>query len=95
MKYYIEMGVLIMPNEDPELFDEYNNVFNEKYGFFDEDRYSVSVLKEAKADAFEYVKNGVEKTYAIITEGNSYDMEDVVFSIVKFNGNLIENFLER
>ena len=94
MKYYIEMGVLVMSNEDPELFNQYHNVFNKKYGFFDEDRYSVSVLEEAKADAFEYVKNGVEKTYAIITEGNGYDMEDVVFSIAKLNGNLVENFLK-
>lgn len=95
MKYYIEMGVLIMPNEDPELFDQYNNVFNKKYGFFDEDRYKASVLEEAKSNAFEYVKNGVENTYAIITEGNSYAMEDVIFSVAKLNGNLVENFLER
>ena len=64
-----------------------------------------SAIKQAKS----YVEEGVESTYAIVSitalpddfdfedgyvENESYILEDVIYSVAKINGEIVENFLE-
>lgn len=65
-------------------------------------------LEKAKKEALRYVADGVDKTYAIITNQGqrdtldfdaddssiSYDVADIVYSAIKRNGRIIESFTE-
>lgn len=94
--YLIEVGVLLTKN-DPE-YDFYSNVYDKKHAFYDENQYYVDSLDQAKHGAKEYVEQGVDDTYAIIsssalpddidvadaiTENESYSIKDVVYSLKK------------
>lgn len=107
----LEVGVLL-DKRHPE-YESYNNVWDQKHGFFNENNilYREKDTEEAIDYARQYVKKGVDNTYAIISnegecewegpfdDGNlditskSFDMADVIFSIVKINGTVIENWL--
>ena len=104
--YLIEVGVLLA-KDDPE-YDFYSKVYDKKHAFYDENQYYVDTLNQAKHDAKEYVEQGVDNTYAIIsssalpddidveealTKNESYSIKDVVYSLKKENDKLIENFL--
>lgn len=78
----IEVGVLLSPDNDE--FDDYSCVNKDlPFGFFDEDQFSVGRdrFDEMKEYVLDYVKNGVEKTYGIVSvqepfEGESMDEYD-------------------
>lgn len=77
--YSGEVGVLVKP--DNELFDEYNNVFDHKFGYFDESHVEGLNLGDLKDQVEAYVKNGVKGTYGIITKidvENFSGIEDVI-----------------
>ena len=63
-----EVGVLLQPLQPEEKFNQYN-IYDGKYGYYDENQivYKQSDLDKAIEYAKAYVKKGVEKTYAIIT----------------------------
>lgn len=66
----LEVGVLL--TEDDAEFENYNQVYNSsdvKYGYYDEDKtvYTEDELDEAMEAARTYVENGVDMTYAVIT----------------------------
>ena len=103
--YLVDVGVVVVKNEYPAC---YSNVYDEARGYYDEDRYLVDDLKKEKKEALQYVADGVDKTYAIITNQGqrdtldfdaddssiSYNVADIVYSAVKRNGRIIESFTE-
>lgn len=116
--HLLDVGILLTKN-DME-FDYYNRPYGndlgrKKYAFYDEDQtlYPANKLNETIKKATDYVKNGVDNTYAIIVnEGEckysddvdvaniliddiecTYELEDVIFSVAKINGKLVENFI--
>ncbi len=92
MKYKLEVGVLLDKQDDQ--FEAYNMVYDHEYGYYDEDVTRNMTLKNAIAEAKDYVLAGNNDTYGIVTDGDSYDASDVVFSAMKRDGVLIENFVK-
>lgn len=106
----LDVGVLL--TKDDEEFDYYSQVYDHKYGYYDENQiaYKESDLAKSIQYARQYVADGVDMTYAVITnqgqinyceefdDGNiedfTYPCEDVIFSLAKINGEIIENFIE-
>lgn len=106
----LDVGVLL--TKDDEEFECYSQVYDHKYGYYDEDQipYKEKDLKKAIEYAREYVADGVDMTYAVITnqgqvnyyygldDGNiedfTYDAKDVIFSIAKINGKIREGFIK-
>lgn len=82
--YQVEVGVLL--NENNEDYESYNIVYDKKYGYYNENIWFCKTLEKAKESALEYVKNGVEKTYGVISEID-IDNENVYISL---NGNIID-----
>ena len=101
----LEVGILL--DKDHEEFEQYSDVYDGKYGYYDESqefKYA-SELERAKEEARRYVEDGVEGTYAIITnqgvsdvkperievgEWISYSVELVLFSLAKIGGEIKE-----
>lgn len=65
--YIIDAGVLVDIDFDN---GAYSNVYDKKHGYYDEDRYYISGLKNARETAFEYVRSGVNNSYAIVSESH-------------------------
>lgn len=104
--YLLDEGILLTKNDSE--FESYNCVYDKKYGYYDEGQSYIKTLDEAIKEAKSYVENGVENTYAIVSnttldddvdindcpaECEEYIVDNVVFSIAKINGTIIENFL--
>lgn len=106
----LEVGVLL--TELDEEFDCYNGVYDHRYGYYDENQtaYKESDLAKAIKDAKQYVAEGVDMTYAVITnqgqinyngefdendiEDFTHNAEDVIFSVAKVYGKIIEDFIK-
>lgn len=69
--YQVEVGVLL--NETDEEYSNYNIVYDKKYGYYNENVWFCKTFESAKDSALIYVNKGVEKTYAIISEIESFD----------------------
>ena len=98
--FLCEVGVLL--NESDAEFNNYNNVWNHEYGFYDED--ATLFLK----------KEGVDNTYAILADeglcdcdkfndedydiseviSGEHNVKDIIYCIAKINGKIVENFLK-
>lgn len=106
--YLVEVGVLLT-KEDKE-FECYNHVYDKKHGYFDEGQHYVKNLEDAKKEVLDYVTDGVERTYGIISntvmpedidleeacvEDESYLVDSIVFSAVKEDGQVKENFVKK
>lgn len=106
--FVVDIGVLL--EEDDDDFEYYSLVYDQKYGYYDEGQYYVENYEKAINDVKEYVKTGVDGTYGIVlktilddeidleevcVEDEEYILENVVFSIAKINGKIVENFLEK
>ncbi len=64
--YLVDVGVLIHKGEHE--FEDYSGVYNHQYGFYDEDQWYVRSEQEAIQIAKEYVNDGVENTYAVVSQ---------------------------
>ncbi len=106
--FLIDEGILLEKND--EQFSSYNNVYDKEYGYYDENQFYVSSKDDAIRLAKEYVNKGVEKTYVIVSctnieenenvnecpvEDESYLLEDVIYSVTKLNGIIVEYFLKK
>ena len=104
--FLVDVGVLLEKGHHE--YTCYDGVYDQKNAYFDENQYYKETLESAIAEARDYVKNGVERTYAVISEAflpadenveeaavedESYSAEDVVFSIAKIGGKIKENFV--
>ena len=63
--YLVDVGVLL--TKEDEEFDCYSCVYDHKYGYYDESQYYVSTKEKATKEIKEYVENGVEGTYGIVS----------------------------
>ena len=63
--YLVDVGVLL-PRDDED-FKYYSKVYNNQYGFYDEDRYYSGTLEQAMKDAKFYVRKSEEDAYAVIS----------------------------
>lgn len=63
--YLVDVGVLLEKQNDK--FDVYSCVYDHKYCYYDENQYYVSTKKEAIKQAKEYVVNGIEGTYGVVS----------------------------
>lgn len=106
----LEVGILLTDKSNKE-YDFYSKVYGGKYGFYNENNiaYREADVKEAIEYAKEYVKNGVDMTYAILTnqglceydepfddgatENFTYEYSDIEYSIAKINGTIVEGFI--
>lgn len=105
--YFVEEGILL--TEENEEFEAYSSVYDKKYGYYDEDQFYVAEEKVAIAAAKSYVENGVDRTYAVVSNlilpddfdfddqclgGENYQIEDIIYSVVKMNGEIVEGFVD-
>ena len=81
--YQVEVGVLL--NKDDEEFWSYNNAFDKQWGYYDENIWFTTSKQLAKKSALQYVKNGVQNTYAIISEVG--ELSEGMFI---YNGNIVD-----
>ena len=106
--YLLDVGVLL--SKEDEEFDFYSQAYNGKYGFYDEGQCYESNKMTVIVNARQYVEDGVENTYAIVSntwlpndfdfeegcvEDETYKMEDVIYSVAKINGEIVEDFLSK
>ena len=82
--YQVEVGILL--NKDDEEFWSYNNTFDKQWGYYDENIWFTTSKQLAKRSALQYVKNGVQNTYAIISEVGELP-EDMFI----YNGNIVDH----
>ena len=103
--YLLEVGVLV----DKDYEDgAYGGVYDKKYGYYDEGQIYYRTREKAINEADAYVNAGVDNTYGIVSfteipddfdfdegyvEDESYDPENVLYSIVKKDGNIITDFI--
>lgn len=105
--YLLEEGILL--DKTSEEFDWYNQCYDKAYGYYDELQMYVKKKEDAVVSAKEYVENGVENTYAIVSvtdvpddtdfddvdvEGEDYLVENICYSVAKINGTIVENFVK-
>lgn len=103
--FLVDEGVLL--NRDDKSFEMYAYAYDNQYGYYDEDQFYVESKEDAIKQAKEYVEDGAENTYAIVSdsyvsddndltilEDESYLPEDVIYSVAKINGNIVENFVK-
>ena len=64
--YYIECGVLL--DKDNGDYDWYSNAFDKKHAFYDEYVDFIEDLEIAKKYCNDYIKNGVNGTYGIVSQ---------------------------
>ena len=64
--YYIECGVLL--DKDNGDYDWYSNAFDKKHAFYDEYVDFTEDLEIAKKYCNDYIKNGVNGTYGIVSQ---------------------------
>lgn len=81
--FLVEVGVLIQ-DKNHEMFDHYATAYDHKYGYYDENQYYTTDKDKAIRDVKEYVANGVDGTYGIISETH---LDDTCFE----NGKLCED----
>lgn len=88
--FRLETGVLL--GKDHPEFEAYSQVYTKNHGFYDED---VSILfdyDDAKKHAISYMKDGVDKTYAVITSDIADLADDVIQAIKNSEFNDINDF---
>lgn len=106
--YLIDEGILL--DKDHEEFKQYSQVYNKKYGFWDEEQWFSESEETAIEEAEKYVSEGTENSYAIVSavtvaddfdavggklDCADYSMNSVVYSVGKFYGKPIQDFLHR
>lgn len=86
--YTLEVGVLLDKNN--EEFDCYtiSDFYDDKWGFYDENRIAFFDENKARRYANDYVVKGVDRTYAVLhyEERNLDDIEDKEIVSIECNG---------
>lgn len=76
MKAYLLDEGILLTEKDAE-FEHYNIVYDHKYGYYDEGQCYVATMEDAINQAMQYVKEGVEKTYAVVSNTTLDDDIDI------------------
>lgn len=72
--FLLDVGILLTEND--EEFESYNTVYDKKYGYYDEGQCYIATEDEAIKQAKQYVKDGVEHTYAVVSNTTLDDCVD-------------------
>ena len=105
--FLVEVGILL--DETDKEFDAYSTVYDKKHGYFDENQFYIKDKFDAIKQVDEYVKQGNDGTYGIVSETyvnddledfnyvieEEYLLDDVVYSIAKNNGQVVTCFLKK
>lgn len=105
--FLVDVGVLLSEKDDE--FSSYNQVYDKKHGFYDEDQYYSADKNLAIEQVKQYVAQGVENSYGVVSisdtentnqdianlnvSGETYDAASVVYSVAKIDGTLVEHFV--
>ena len=105
--FLLDCGILLSPEDDQ--FEHYAKVYDKEYGYYDEGMCYISTKSEAIRQAKKYVNDGVNNTYAVVSTtflprdfdfdnenlvaGENFDSDDVIYSIAKINGEIVEDFV--
>lgn len=106
--YLLEEGVLLEKSNSD--YSSYNNVYDKLHGYYDEGQCYEESLEKAIAHAKYYVAMGVDGTYAVVSnatidddidnideldvQDEEYIVDNVVYSIAKIDGEIVENFIK-
>lgn len=110
--YVIDEGILLTKVDCD--YKNYNTVYDKKYGYCDVAQYYVPTkdieLERVLSDAEDFVLEGNNKAYAIVSKidlPDDFDFEDgivhddmftiknIIYSAVKVDGELVEDFLNK
>ena len=72
--YQVEVGILLQ-KKHPE-YECYKVAFVNTNSYYNENIWFCETLEDAKESGLNYVKNGVERTYAIISKISDFDDEE-------------------
>lgn len=75
--FLVEVGILL-GKDNPE-FDAYATAYDKEHGYYDEGQYYVESKEKALEDAKKYVNDGVENTYAVVSNTELPDDFDFDF----------------
>lgn len=64
--YFVEVGVLLKPEHHDFDYYNINGFMKGRFGFYDENKLTYFDYKSAKKYADYYIKEGVDRTYAIV-----------------------------
>lgn len=73
--YLLDEGVLL--TEKDEEFKSYNTVYDKKYGYYDECQRYVATEDEAIKHAKQYVVDGAENSYSVVSKTTLDDDVDI------------------
>ena len=89
--YLVDCGILLKP--DDREFESYNMVYDKKWGYCDcgdGQYYWRRTLKELQTLLTKQILDGPD----IPVEGETYKVDDVLWSIAIINGQVVENFIK-
>lgn len=81
--YFVEVGILLTPNDDDFACYQIND-FHRELGFYDENKLTFLTQQEANDYAMDYVKSGINNTYAILYDYNCNITKDQLQEIKDF-----------
>ena len=64
--YFVEVGVLLNPNDKEFEYYKVKDFFDDQFGFYDENRLTFLTYKEAREYCDKYIEDSVDGTYAIL-----------------------------
>lgn len=73
--YLVDVGVLLPRNHKE--FEFYSTVYDHRYGYYDENQY-ISKYEGTLNDIENYVKNGVEGTYGVLTYQGEFPDDTII-----------------
>jgi len=107
--YMLDTGILLAEYH-PE-YDSHNKVYDRLNGYYTEKQCYAVDMNDAIERAKKYVTDSIDRAYAIVSKTNGFDtdvnieempvenegyfLSDVVYSIAKIDGKIIENFVKK
>lgn len=107
--YMLDTGILLAEYH-PE-YNSHNKVYDRLNGYYAEYQCYVADINNAIEHAKKYVTDSVDRAYAVVSKTNGFDtdidieetpvenegyfLSDVVYSIAKIDGKIIENFVKK
>lgn len=83
--YFVEVGVLILPNNEEFYNYTIPNIYDNEFGFYDENRLAFLSYKEALDFLNNYVNNGIFMTYGMMWDSMENLTDEQKQEIIDFN----------
>lgn len=107
--YMLDTGILLAEYH-PE-YDSHSKVYDRLNGYCTEKQCYAVDINDAIERAKKYVTDSIDRTYAVVSKTNGFDtdvnieempvenegyfLSDVVYSIAKIDGKIVENFVKK